>query len=305
MVDICICVCTCQRGELLKTCLASLAAVSVQGFQLSVLIVDNDADRSAESLVNGFNESFPFPLRYVCEAKRGIPCARNRAVEDVLQQGSDYLVFIDDDEWVEPDWLLKLFQLCQENSGEVVVSGGVMSELPTETPPEIRALFNKRLNSHARGKRLESCATNNVLVPMAAIKQHSLRFDESRPLAGGTDVIFFKEATAKGVRILKCPDALVHEIIPVSRTRLGWLSKRKYRAGITEAWRKKKNGRAVFGIFVSALFQIVVLCCKAGVSALFGRKVARNQSWLKACRALGVAAGVFGVEVDSYRQIDG
>jgi len=286
-------------------CLESLAAIQVTALEVSIVVIDNDQQRSAEALVASLAPQFPFPLYYACEEKRGIPCARNRAIRQVEDLGSDYLVFIDDDEWVEPDWLEKLFSLCTEMGGSVVVSGGVVSELPATTPAHIAALFNTRLQNHIRGKQVEACATNNVLVPMALIRQHALKFDESKPLAGGTDIIFFKEATSKGVRIVKCPEALVHEIIPESRTRLGWLSKRKYRAGITEAWRKQQNGRSAFAVFVSATFQVVVLMFKALFSVLIGNRIARNQSWLKACRAVGVAAGVLGFKVDSYRTIDG
>ncbi|MDF2182170.1 glycosyltransferase [Neptuniibacter sp. CAU 1671] len=305
MTKISICICTCKRGDLLKMCLESLAAIQTADTDVSVVVIDNDQQRSAEALVTSLMSQFRFPLYYVCEEKRGIPCARNRAIREVQQLGSDYLIFIDDDEWVEPDWLEKLFQLCTEMGGSVVVSGGVVSELPETTPPHIAALFNTRLQNHVRGKQVEACATNNVLVPMQLIRQHDLWFDESKPLAGGTDIIFFKEASSKGVKILKCPEALVHEIIPESRTRLGWLSKRKYRAGITEAWRKQQNGRSPITVFLSAIFQVMVLLIKSLLSVLVWNRVGRNQSWLKACRALGVAAGVLGFKVDSYRKIDG
>lgn len=299
-----ICVCTCHRGELLKACLESLARVRVSDeIDLTVSIIDNDAKRSAEAVVNSVKKDFPFPLKYFCESKRGIPCARNRAIDETVAMGSDYLVFIDDDEWVETEWLQMLYGFCKQNGGNVVVSGGVVAELPKGTPPEIAGLFNRKASGFL-GQRLETCATNNVLVPMHLLLEAGQRFDESKPLVGGTDTIFFKELTNKGVVILRCPQALVHELIPEKRATLQWLLKRKYRVGITEAVRKRMSGRSALSILVSAVFQLLVEALKVLLASLANKKMLRNQSVLKLYRCAGIVSGVVGVEVDSYRVID-
>lgn len=299
-----ICVCTCHRGELLKVCLDSLAKIRVSDeIDLTVSIVDNDEKRSAETVVNEVKKDFPFPLFYFCESRRGIPCARNRAIDETIAMGSDYLVFIDDDEWVESEWLQMLYGFCKQNGGNVVVSGGVVAELPEGTPPEIAGLFNRKPPGFL-GQRLETCATNNVLVPMHVLLEARVRFNDSKPLVGGTDTIFFKELTNTGVVILRCPQALVHELIPSKRATMQWLVKRKYRVGITEAVRKKMCGRSAISILLSASFQLIVEAIKILFASAANKKVLRNQSVLKVYRCAGIVAGIVGVEVDSYRVID-
>lgn len=302
MSTINICICTCQRVQLLNQCLDSIAECRRPANTLvSVMVIDNDASQSALSLVTDLAATFPIPLRYIAEPRRGIPCARNRAINETHRLGSDYLVFIDDDEWVQTDWLESLYGYCCKVGGDVVVAGCVISELPDNVPPHIRAVYQKK--KHTTGGQLSSCATNNVIIPMYVTRDLGLRFDESNPLAGGTDTIFFVEAVSRGVKIVRCAEALVHESVPLSRANLRWLSKRKYRAGITEAWRKRKKGRSKLRIVTSASILIGIELTKCGAVSLVGNKIARTRFWLKACKYAGVVAGTMGVTIDSYGDI--
>jgi succinoglycan biosynthesis protein ExoM len=303
MSQINLCICTCKRNDLLKACLESIARSEVPAeFQITVTIIDNDASGAAESVVTSMTANFPFALKYHCEPRRGIPCARNRAIDETLELGSDYLIFIDDDEWVPSYWLATLVDYGLQQGGGIVVSGSVQSDLPPGLSEDIRGLFNGA--KHSTGQILKSCATNNVLIPVGLLKSLGLRFDESNPLAGGTDTIFFVEAVKRGVVIKKCTEALLHETVPLSRANLQWFSKRKYRAGITEAWRKQQKGRSRFVIVAAAIVKGLLELTKSGIYALMGQRLRRNHAWLKACKAAGVFMGVFGTHVDSYKTIE-
>lgn len=303
MKKINIAICTYKRTELLKKCLLSLLKIAEPAdTEITLTIVDNDDQTTAKAVVNELADNSSFPLFYYCEQKRGIPCARNRAIEETHKLGANYLVFIDDDERAEPDWLQKLYDFSVSQGGDIIVSGHVVSELPAQTPDNIRALFNQK--NRLTGTRLTSCATNNVLIPVFVTKELGLRFDESSPLTGGTDTIFFCNAVDAGVTILKCREAIVRETVPLSRTKIKWLSKRKYRSGITAAWRKRQNGRAALSIVFSSLLQIIFEMFKCGFNTVLLRKTRRNETWLRACRSAGVLTGVLGGKVDSYKKID-
>lgn len=298
-----ICVCTYQRSQLLKECVGSLAQIAVpDGVVLSVTVIDNDASCSSAPCVEQLQEGFPHALHYVCEEQRGIPFARNRAIDETLSASSDYLVFIDDDERVEKDWLVQLYSYCRSKNGNVVVHGRVIQELPPETPQHMRIFFEN--NKRVTGDRLSSCATNNVIIPFCVYSDPSLRFDETHALAGGTDTIYFTQAVQKGVEIYECSEAVVRESIPASRASLEWFSKRKFRAGITEAWGKKQRNRSSLSIFLSSLSQIFIEITKLVLVSLVCNKVQRNKSWFKVCRCFGVIFGLLGLQVESYRKID-
>ena len=304
MKKINICLCTYKRGEMLTFCLHSLAEIQKPtDTEVSLTIIDNDSCRTAEVIVNKFKKIIPFSVYYHCESKRGIPCARNCAIEETHRLKSDYLVFIDDDEKVAPAWLEKLYTYCQSQGGDVIVSGGVTSELPEETPEHIAGLFNKK--QRPTGTRLTSCATDNVLIPVHVTRKLGLRFDETNPLAGGTDTIFFYQAVKAGAVILKCAEAMVYETVPPGRATLRWLSRRKYRAGITVAWRKLQDGQRRLRIVVSSIFKILFDFMACVVMVIAGCKLKRNLSWLKVCRSYGILSGVLGRTVDSYKKVDG
>lgn len=304
MERVVVCICTYLREALLAECLESLAHMRLpQDSLVDVVVIDNDAKQSLCEFVVGLGEAFPHPLHYRCEQKRGIPCARNTAIEVAHELKADYLVFIDDDEQVEPDWLVELLGYCRNKGGKAVIHGAVDQRLPKDTPDHVQAIYQPKRRK--TGESLTSCATNNVIVPIFITQEMGLRFDESNPLAGGTDTIFFTDATRRGVEIFECNEALVKETIPAERATLTWLSKRKFRAGITEAWRKQQKGRSKVSVFISAVLQLIIEMVKTAIATLLLMRVSRNRFWLKACKVAGVCAGLFGAKVDSYKNIDG
>src|SRR5690606_28034812 len=273
------------------------------GITVRVSVIDNAADESARAVVDAYRCTGKFSADYVVEPRRGIPCARNRALDHAQRMEAAYLAFIDDDEWVTPEWLSELLNCSRQMGTDSVISGAVKSVVPDGVSQHISYFFTREKGGRT-GDRLEACATNNVLIPMAVVVRYGLRFDESNPLAGGTDTIFFVNAVRHGVAIYKCKKALVYEHVPLSRANLRWLAKRKYRAGITDAGRKIQKGRKPIAIFFSATVSIVLqsLLCLTGLALLQRRRA--NRAWLKVSKSAGTIMGLLGREVESYREID-
>ena len=115
---------------------------------------------------------------------------------------------------------------------------------------------------------------------------------------------FFCEATKVGVVIMRCAEALVHEIVPEGRISLWWLSKRHFRKGITVAWRERQE-RHLSSIIFSTSKRLINHLFTAGSMLLRGKKRKRNKYWLKVCRSFGVLSGILGFKVDSYKNVDG
>ena len=295
-------ICTCQRPRLLAIAIDSLLKMAYpENTQVIISIVDNDPEKSAEPVVNRYLNLVDF-LHYVSEPRRGIPVARNAAVAFAVSLNADYLVFIDDDEWVEKSWLIELFNYCQIKGGRSVISGHVIADLPDNIPAHLAKLFNKK--ESVTGRTLKSCATNNVIIPMYLFSELGLTFDESHPFAGGEDILFFSEAVVKGVIIFKCSESVVHEHIPKSRISLKWLGQRKFQAGITVAIQKISKGHPNYTVLMYAFFQVLFSGVGALLFLLLNIKQRRNNYYLKACRSFGVASGAMGIRVNSYENID-
>ena len=150
---------TYKRPTMLQRALNSVAALEIPAdlgntpVEVTMVIVDNDPDRSAYKVVDRFSTSSPMPVRYATSEKRGIGSARNSLIDQALLSSADFCAWIDDDEMVRPGWLKELLTIQQRFEADVV-AGPVNSLLPPEAlmgpaavsrqttsdgnPPEIR-----------------------------------------------------------------------------------------------------------------------------------------------------------------------
>lgn len=290
---------------MLRNCLESVIKTRIpENCSVNITVIDNDAEQAAKPIVTERSLTAPIEMTYIHEAQRGIPVARNKALAFALSKNADYLVFIDDDETVAESWLIELFSYAEQKGGAAVIHGTVISECPPNAPIHLTTFFTKN-KFKPTGQSLSSCATDNVLIPLRPIADHQLRFDESRPLAGGTDTIFFCAAHNKGIEIFSCAEAIVHETVPLSRITIKWLSKRKFRAGVDMGKRKIRNGKTVLACTASAILQLAVRILSSAVILLLLQRHLAIKEWLKICRCAGTIYGAFGHSVDSYHSIDG
>ncbi|TIX15341.1 MAG: glycosyltransferase, partial [Mesorhizobium sp.] len=76
-----ICVCTFRRPELADT-LRSIAAMDrPAGFEIGVVVADNDDQPSAQALVKALAQELKLPIRYRHAPARNISIARNACLD--------------------------------------------------------------------------------------------------------------------------------------------------------------------------------------------------------------------------------
>ena len=119
----------------IRGCLGSLLDMDYPVQLREILVVDNNSrDRTAEIVKS-------YPVRYLREARRGAPVARNRGIKG--SQG-DILAFTDADCIVSRGWLRALVQPFAEQA-----VGGVAGEIvayPPTTPAECYAARTRHLS---------------------------------------------------------------------------------------------------------------------------------------------------------------
>ena len=122
MKSVCICVATFGRPAGLTRLLRSLSNLSFQKNRdlfVRIAVADNDADGSAWLSVKEAARYLRVPITYEIEPKRGVSFARNRSVR--MAGECDYIAFVDDDEFVEANWLDELLKAQAVYNADVVL----------------------------------------------------------------------------------------------------------------------------------------------------------------------------------------
>ncbi len=299
-----VCVATCGRPNGLRALLGAFEVLEVPaGTTLQVVVVDNDPNGSAQRICEEASERHAYPLRYVVEKRRGIPFARNAALAVALPE-SDFIAFIDDDEIPESDWLAELLRV-QDYYKSDVVTGPCLSEYPTPPP---RWVVDGGFHARPRyptGTLRHVAFTHNVLVRAAIFECLDMGFDESMALNGGDDHEFFARAFAAGFKIVWADNAIVHEVVPASRSTLRWIVKRGFRVGTSSAWIQLKHRTDSRGRVLTHGFYCVAKGAALALSlVLCGRATAARGLQLLSY-GIGRIAGSSGHLHQEYRVIHG
>jgi len=293
---------TYRRNALLDDLLTEvdrqIAELSLPACEVSVLIVDNDPDAGAADVVATHR------ARYLCEPAPGIAAVRNRALREA--QGHDALIFIDDDELPAPRWLEVLLARYRDSRADAV-AGRVHTPFPDDVDAWIPASGAFIRPVRADGQTLRECATNNLLLDLAAVAASGLRFDERFGLSGGSDSLFSRQFTARGFRIVWAQDSLVIEREDPERFTRDWVLRRTYRFGNTAARVEIAVAEGTLGR-VSARARVgargITRVAGGSVRAVLGRVTGslphRARGERTAARGRGMLAGTFGRVYDEY-----
>jgi len=236
-MKVAVCIITFRRRDGLKRL---LDGVNQQIFNVNappdieVIVVNNDVDDPLVSqLCQEMRPYFHYPLMDDVQPQRGIPFARNKSVACVGAD-VDFIVFIDDDEVPEPNWLDELLT-AQRLYNADAVTGPVIPYFDQPVADwVIQGKFFERPR-YTTGEVLRGAATNNILVRADILRKMDEVFAERFALNGGDDWHLFQRVYRSGYKIVWTDTALVHEWIPASRTTVRWLLQRSYRLGNTES----------------------------------------------------------------------
>jgi len=99
-----------NRADILKTCLEKV--IAQQGVDFEVIVVDDGSIDNTEHIVAMTNDQFPMTnLRYIKQKSSHQAVARNRGVKEAT---GEIIVFIGDDIFVEPEFLIKHHDVHKE-----------------------------------------------------------------------------------------------------------------------------------------------------------------------------------------------
>lgn len=218
-----VCVLTYKRPDFLKRLLIDLAKQETGGrFTYSIVVADNDAQRSGEAMVADFAAAAPVRVTYCVEPQQNISLARNRAIANST---GDFIAFIDDDEFPAKRWLLTLFEACEKYRADGVL-GPVKCHFD-EKPPKwvVKGKFYER-PTYPTGFVIDwtKGRTGNVLLKTQIIEAGEVAFSPAFHRAGDQD--FFRRMIAKGHVFIWCDEAVAYEVVPPIRWTRSFMLKR-------------------------------------------------------------------------------
>ena len=311
-VSVCVCVITYLRPEGLERLLRSVGRLELDDVPagLSVVVIDNDEAGSARAVVERWAATAPWPVHYDIEPARGIPMARNRALRTALTAAAeppDFVVWMDDDEEADPQWLRHALATQAETGADVVMGPGIPA-FEAGVPDWVRTsgLLEGERFVTGRPYPYFHSRTSGILVRTSVLPAEG--FDERMALCGGSDRVFFTRIQRAGGRFVWDDRARMVDHVPASRARLPWLLRRWYRTGVTrsltllylDAPGPLRRARRVAGGMALAGRGAVL-----AVAAIPKGRVAMLRRVRIVMLGIGAAVGALGVQYHEYRVVHG
>jgi succinoglycan biosynthesis protein ExoM len=219
-----VCVCTYHRPALLRRLLEELDRQETHGaFTYSVVVVDNDGERSAEPVVREWAAVGRVAIDYCVEPEQNIALARNMALRHA--QG-EWIAFIDDDEYPIREWLTFLLETCEAHGSHAAL-GPVKPYFESDPPQWVRAgrFFDRPTHPTGRQLHWSQTRTGNVLFRREIV--NGLQEPFRRELGTGSeDVDFFRRMAEKRCKFVWCNEAVAYELVPAFRCKRRYLLKR-------------------------------------------------------------------------------
>jgi succinoglycan biosynthesis protein ExoM len=238
-IELTVCICTFRRASVLFAIDSVAKQSELPDARVRILVIDNDSEPTARNIVTEFRSRTDIHVDYKHVAGQNISMARNAGLDAAT---TPWLVFVDDDEYASTNWLA---ELVASRDGANAVFGPCEAIYSEGTPNWIRQ-GDYHSNRITERDRITTGYTSNVLIDMAFVRRHGLRFDPALGRTGGEDTMFFHSMYRKGGVLRYASRAIVYESVVPSRANFAWLVKRRYRAGQARALVSHKFDRSEY-----------------------------------------------------------
>lgn len=232
-----VCIPTFRRPDMLARCLEALCRQEGEDFEYSIVVVDNDAARSAQATVAAFQTRCVNGITYELEPIANISLARNKAIAHAK---GDLVAFVDDDECPETTWLKGLVSAYRDSSADGVL-GPVLPCYEGEPPSWLTKsglCVRRSFSSGTILRDIKDMRSGNVLFGRHLVEGQSAPFDPRFGRTGGEDTDFFGRKLDEGRTFIWCEEAKVYETVPRDRQSLGFYVRRALVLGRTAAMRE-------------------------------------------------------------------
>ena len=288
-----------MRPTLLRDLLVALQRQSVSR-SFEVVVIDNDANRTAEFIVDEVRGGFAkrhIALTYGVEPDKNIATARNTSIATAH---GEWIAFIDDDETPDTTWIEVLARTAEEHDAAGVF-GRVIPEFDSEFP-EWQHDSDAFGGAIPLGLTVRHMRTSNALVRRSVLMLRPGPFDPAIGRNGGSDSELFAHLHALGNKFVIAPDAIVREHVPLERSRLRWHFRRDFRSGWNFSDRRARHHGVLKGgvlVVVSLVPRLAVIAGR-GLLMLPRMRLAALSVFKGLADILGRIGFFVGLRVEEY-----
>ncbi|MCI1193143.1 glycosyltransferase [Calidifontimicrobium sp. SYSU G02091] len=271
--------CTHNHADRLARTLVDLSVLRPPQQPWEVLIVDNGSRDATPELLARHAWPAAWQVRVVREEKLGLSHARNRAVADAR---GEYILFMDDDETLDSDWLCAYERLIDAHEPDAF-GGRQIVMFEDDRPAWLRDEllgFLGELNRFERVGPLTDPDTpfygGNFGFRRSVCEQvggfDSMLGRKGRDNTGGEEVDFYRRLLNAGLKVWWTPEAMIYHRIQAVKLTKRYFYDLHYRMGRMEAIRKRGDAsrippRYIFGQLLRAIAAVVAQRWEQGPDA--------------------------------------
>lgn len=240
-----------HAGRLVRT-LADLRSLRMPEAPWELLVIDNASTDSTATLLTSHQWPPSWSVRVVHEEKLGLSNARNCAIREAR---GEYVIFVDDDETADPEWLRAFESLVRDHAPDAF--GGRIEVLFEGERP--RWLADELLGFVGQLNRAETVAPltdpsgsfhGGNFGLRKAVCESIGAFDaalgrKGTDNTGGEEVDFYRRLLAGGFKVWWTPDAVIYHRIESDKLKRSYFLDLHFRQGRSEAIRRRGSASHV------------------------------------------------------------
>ena len=277
--------CTHNHADRLARTLSDLALLKAPQAPWEFLLIDNGCRDATPGLLAHHAWPAGWQVRVVREEKLGLSNARNRAIAEAR---GEYVIFMDDDETADPDWLCAFERL-------------IVARQPDAFGGRIRVLFEDERPKWLRDDLLGFLGELNRAEHIAPLSDPHESFyggnfgfrktvcdrvggfdatlgRKGADNTGGEEVDFYRRLLDAGFKVWWTPEAVIHHRIQAAKLNRGYFIDLHYCMGRMEAIRQRGTGsrvppRYLFGQLLRAMATVWAQRRQSGRDATLRREM--------------------------------
>jgi glycosyltransferase involved in cell wall biosynthesis len=280
MQKISVAICTYNRERYLNQLFNSIIRQTLDKELFEVILIDNNSPGNTRELFQIFSEVNPYiKTRYELEKNQGLSYARNRAIQIAEY---DFITFLDDDAFIQEDYLEKCLLAFSENPRIDVLGGKIILHYESIIPDWENKYLNSILGYFNRGEQAFTFDKkayprgSNMTFKRAVFSKIGLfnvalgRTDKS--MIGGEEKELFDRAYSANLMVFYDPKVVVFHSVPVERTFPVFVRRQAIGIGMSERFRTRNKSVQLY------VFRIVKeIIFWAGSLVLFLSFVLKSQ----------------------------